>query len=222
MAIAAPAQIPSATTRTRPALGTMCAVALLLGLHAFLVVRYLPPAILKTSDPISNGDCPIKFTEAETVAEAGSVPALTWVYSPKPLAGYPAGVQLGVGTQAYDLFLLATRAWLEPVLAFKVFLYFLFILPPLVLVCTGKLAGLSGRALVAMLAVVMLNWHLESHIHYMWTFGTTAFLTGSIFAVVAGTLYARMADTLASGGLVRLVVRSAGAGLIAGLALTLH
>ncbi len=202
--------------------GWICAIAILIAVHIGAILYFLPPRTIASGDPVVYGDWPIKFTEAFIVGQAGELPLKTWVYSPQHLAGYPAGVYTGVGTQSYDLFLLATRNWLKPGVAFNLFLFLMFLLPPFLIPLATWLGGFAGRTCCVAIALSLVCWHLESHISFMWSFGTTAFLSGSAMAVCAAVLYARMLNPCGRTSTVRRICQSVGVGLMAAATTTFH
>lgn len=205
-------------TRNRIPLGLVIAA---LFVHALLVFKLFGLAGLTSREPVTHGDWPIKFTEAYIVSGGGQLPLRTWVYSPDHLAGYPAGVFTGVGTQAYDLFLLSTREFLPATVSFRLFLFLLFLLPPFLPALAVRWAGVSANGQRGALLLALGVWHLESHIQYMWTFGTTAFVAGSAVSLCAAVVYGRM--LLVTPERTRLALaRGAGVGFLAGIATTLH
>jgi hypothetical protein len=191
-------------------------------IHILLIIRFMPLSTIQSGFPPDSGDWPIKFTEAYQIWQGGSLPNHTWVYSPAHLAGYPAGVYSGVGTQSYDLVLLATKALVEPVLAFNVYLFVLFLLPPLIPFLIIRSEGGGGRAQALGFLLSLLIWHVENHVSFMWTFGTTSFVTGSLLSVLVGSLFRKRLNTSNSSSYVQVSSQSVLIGMIAGICLLLH
>jgi hypothetical protein len=184
--------------------------------HCVLVLSFLPPSLIISGDPPNSDDWPLKFTEAYLVADSDH----DWGYSVAHLAGYPAGVYTGVGTQAYDYFLLLTKGMLKPGVSFNVFLLLMFTLVPLLPWAAAYIAGLPRRTRTVVILLTLLVWHFESHVHYQWQNGQTTFLTASALAIIVGVLFGVICE--ATDGMARQFARTVAAGVLAGIAVNFH
>jgi len=180
--------------------------AVILGLHALLVVWMFPARHATPDDPFATNDTSFYYASGLAAAEGGRLTG----FSPDHLAGYPYGSWMSLGRKGFE----AAMLWgpgANPAVRYYRFLLLTALLTPIVIGLAALALGLSRRASVIVAAAAAIAYTLADPLSSFPAYGGTAFPFACALTVLAAALCWQPTAK-----------RALTAGLVAGVALWVH
>jgi len=166
-------------------------VAVLAGYFS-AIAYFAPPKVMLARAPVSGQELDAHAVQAFRAAEALTKVRESWSYDPRLLAGCPQGVLFDAGDKAWELWTFGlSRLGVAKGTAFNLFIVFVHLLVPLLLIAAGRLFGLCRIARFALVALGSLVWCFDSCTHFSWWSGAVSWAAVSVACLVPLGLFYR-------------------------------